>query len=84
MKAIIDEVLVSCLFCEQVDISPDKHIVNDLYADSVALLDITMALEERFGFDFNKQDIEQFETVGDLYEIVMRNTVTLQQYLNVQ
>ena len=43
--------------------------VDDLGADSVDLVDLSMALEEEFGMEeMEAEEIESIVTVGDLYK----------------
>ena len=63
------------LIAEQFGVDPesvtaDSAFVDDLGADSVDLMDLSMALEEEFGMEeMDSEDIESIVTVGDLYKI---------------
>ena len=47
----------------------DTAFVDDLGADSVDLVDLSMALEEEFGMEeMEAEEIEGIVTVGDLYK----------------
>lgn len=49
------------------DISMDTSFEDDLRADSLDLVDLSMALEEVFGVDeLTEEDISGIATVGDL------------------
>ena len=62
------------LIAEQFGVEPesvtaDTSFVDDLGADSVDLVDLSMALEAEFGMDEMETDeIESIKTVGDLYK----------------
>ena len=62
------------LIAEQFGVEPDSvnadtSFVDDLGADSVDLVDLSMALETEFGMDEMETDeIESIKTVGDLYK----------------
>ena len=62
------------LIAEQFGVEPesvtaDTAFVDDLGADSVDLVDLSMALEEEFGMEEMEADeIESIVTVGDLYK----------------
>ena len=62
------------LIAEQFGVDPetvtaDSAFVDDLGADSVDLMDLSMALEEEFGMEeMDSEDIESIVTVGDLYK----------------
>ena len=62
------------LIAEQFGVEPDSvtadtSFVDDLGADSVDLVDLSMALEDEFGLEEMEADeIESINTVGDLYK----------------
>ena len=50
-------------------IGADTAFVDDLGADSVDLVDLSMALEAEFGMEeMETEEIERIKTVGDLYK----------------
>ena len=50
-------------------ITADTSFVDDLRADSVDLVELSMALEAEFGMDeMESEDVESIKTVGDLYK----------------
>ncbi|MCI8915240.1 MAG: acyl carrier protein [Oscillospiraceae bacterium] len=62
------------LIAEQFGVDPetitaDTAFVEDLGADSVDLMDLSMALEDEFGMEeMDSEDIESIVTVGDLHK----------------
>lgn len=62
------------LIADQFGVEPDAvkadtAFVDDLGADSVDLVDLSMALEEEFGMEeMESEEIEGIVTVGDLYK----------------
>ena len=62
------------LIADQFGVEPDSvtadtAFVDDLGADSVDLVDLSMALEEEFGMEeMEAEEIEGIVTVGDLYK----------------
>ena len=62
------------LIAEQFGVEPDSvnadtAFVDDLGADSVDLVDLSMALEAEFGMEeMEAEEIESIKTVGDLYK----------------
>ena len=67
------------LIAEQFGVDPesvtaDSAFVDDLGADSVDLVDLSMALEEEFGMEeMDSEDIESIITVGDLYKYMQEH-----------
>lgn len=50
------------------DVTADTSFEGDLAADSVDLVEVSMALEEEFGLEeMPEEDIASIVTVGDLY-----------------
>ena len=67
------------LIAEQFGVEPetvtaDTAFVDDLGADSVDLMDLSMALEEEFGMEeMESEEIESIVTVGDLYKYMQEH-----------
>ena len=61
---------VKDIVCEQLDVAPDKVLpgasfIDDLKADSLAVVELVLALEEKFGIEIPDEDTEQIKTVQD-------------------
>jgi len=50
------------------DINPEHHLVNDLGADSLDLIEMLMWCEEEFDVEVSDADAEKWHTVGDVYK----------------
>ena len=67
------------LIAEQFGVEPDSvtkdsAFVDDLGADSVDLMDLSMALEDEFGMEeMDSDSIESIVTVGDLYKYMQEH-----------
>lgn len=67
------------VIAEQFDIEADKitadtAFVDDLGADSVDLVDLSMALEDEFGMEeMDEEDLTSIVTVGDLYKYMQEH-----------
>lgn len=66
----VNGIVAFTLNCPEADVSPDKHLCYDLLADSLALLDIIIAIEGRFRFDFKSSYLNNISYVKDLYQVV--------------
>ncbi len=52
-------------------ITMDTAFQDDLDADSLDLVDLSMELEDQFGIsEIQDEDVEQIRTVGDLYQYI--------------
>ena len=53
------------------DITADMSFEDDLGADSVDILDVSLALEEEFGMEeLGEEDLSSIHTVGDLLKLL--------------
>ncbi len=58
------------LICQQLEVSEDKlkpeaSFIDDLKADSLAVVELVLALEQEFGIEIPDEDAERIKTVGD-------------------
>ncbi|TPV92334.1 MAG: acyl carrier protein [Myxococcales bacterium FL481] len=58
------------LICEQLDVKPDdvqasKSFTEDLGADSLAIVELVLALEEKFDVKIPDDEVDGIKTVGD-------------------
>lgn len=56
---------------EEDKISMDTDLIDDLDADSLDLVELSMAVEEEFGLgEMDEEDIKNIRTVGDMVDFV--------------
>ena len=58
------------IICSQLEVSADKiklesSFIDDLKADSLAVVELVLALEEAFDMEIPDEDTEQIKTVQD-------------------
>ncbi len=59
---------------EAASVTADTSFEGDLGADSVDLVEVSMALEEEFGLEeMAEEDITSIVTVGDLYQYMQEH-----------
>lgn len=51
-------------------ITEDTSFKQDLRADSFELMELVMALEEEYGIKVDDEELENFETVGDVVNYI--------------
>lgn len=51
-------------------ITPDTHIIDDLNADSLDLVELIMAVEEAFDITIDDSEAEHLMTVGDIIRFI--------------
>lgn len=71
VRAKVIEIAKEKLGVDEAHITDDAQYVKDLGADSLALVDITMALEDAFGTSIPDEDIEKIASVGQTVDYVM-------------
>ena len=54
------------------EITPEKNFFNDMGADSLDFVELSMILEHEFNVKFTEDDTAKVKTVGDLYELIER------------
>lgn len=55
------------------EITMESHFINDLGADSLGLVDITMALEEEYSMEIPDEEASKLVTVGAMIEYIKNN-----------
>lgn len=65
------------IICSQLEVSsekltPEASIVDDLKADSLAVVELVLAFEQEFGITIPEEDTEQIKTVGDAISYIKR------------
>ncbi|MEN7431679.1 acyl carrier protein [Chromobacterium sp. TRC.1.1.SA] len=53
-------------------IQPAARLIDDLYADSMELLEMVMSLNDEFGIEIGAVDVAGMRTVADVREVVTR------------
>jgi acyl carrier protein len=70
-QAVLD-ILVVQLGVQRAQLTPDAKIQEDLGADSLTVIEIAMAMEERFHLSIPDEQWETVFTVGDLLETIAK------------
>ena len=66
--------IASKMKLDESEITPEKHLFNDLGADSLDFVELSMLLEREFNVKFAEADTEKVKTVGDLYQLIEKYT----------
>jgi acyl carrier protein len=62
--------IVDLLNCKKSEVVPMTRIIEDLGADSLDIVELTMYLEEEFNIDIRDEEITSIETVQDVIDFV--------------
>ena len=60
------DIIVETLGCEAEQVTLEASLSDDLGADSLAAVELIMALEEASGVTIDDADVEGLKTVGDI------------------
>lgn len=71
-KTTFDNLLINTLGISQEDIKSEVHFTNDLGADSLELVELTIEFEKVFKITIPDDDVERLKTIGDA-ENYLRN-----------
>jgi acyl carrier protein len=67
---IVVEILIENLDVQPAQLTNEARLMEDLGADSLTMIEINMALEERFNLSFSDERLERVQTVGDIFELL--------------
>ena len=62
----VRDIIVNTLSCEADQITPETNLYEDLEADSLEAVELSMALEEAFGVGIADEDMTRVKTVADI------------------
>ncbi|MGA1932146.1 acyl carrier protein [Arcobacter sp. YIC-464] len=69
----VKEVVVEQLDCDAAEIKEDSKFIEDLGADSLDVVELVMALEEKFDIEIPDEDAEGILTVADAIKYIENN-----------
>ena len=70
----VKDIIVHELMVEEDEVTMDSNIKDDLGADSLAIVDLAMALEDEFDVEIPDEEIENLKTIGDVVEYIQNNS----------
>ncbi|CAM3384617.1 acyl carrier protein [Pseudostreptobacillus hongkongensis] len=66
----LKEIILEQLDVDSNEITLDANIVEDLGADSLDIIEIATALEEKYGITIEKEEMKNIVKVGDLINLI--------------
>ncbi|GAA6850014.1 acyl carrier protein [Helicobacter pylori] len=69
----IQAVIAEQLNVDVVQVTPEAEFVKDLGADSLDVVELIMALEEKFGIEIPDEQAEKIVNVGDVVKYIEDN-----------
>jgi acyl carrier protein len=70
IESQVKEIIVEQLDVKPEDVSDSKTFQDDLGADSLAIVELVLALEERFEVKIPDDEVDNIKTVGDAISYV--------------
>jgi acyl carrier protein len=67
--------LANQLGLEREELVPEAHILDDLGADSLDVVELMMALEESFAIVVPDEDVERLQTIADVQQYLELRSV---------
>ena len=63
----IKQIMLDILDVKAEELLPTAHILDDLGADSLDVVELVMAFEDEFGVEIPEEDAEKIATVQDIH-----------------
>jgi acyl carrier protein len=71
--AKITGIIAEQLDVKESEVSAEKSFTDDLGADSLAIVELVLALEEEFGIKIPDDQVDSIKTVGDAVDYIRRH-----------
>lgn len=66
----VKEIIVDLLGVDEDKVTPDARFREDLEADSLDLVELIMAFEDKFGAEISDEDAQSITTVGEAVKYI--------------
>lgn len=73
IRAGLAEILNEVADIDPADVADEKSFVDDLDVDSLSMVEVAMAAEERFGVKIPDEELPKLKTVGDAVSYIQSN-----------
>ena len=70
---MIEKIIAEHLGLDLSEVTDDKHIIDDLGADSLHAVELIMEFENQFDIEIPDEDAETLDTVGKIKEYIEEN-----------
>lgn len=75
----VKAVVVEQLNVNEGEVKPESKFVDDLGADSLDVVELVMALEEKFEIEIPDEEAEKIQTVGDVVAYIENQKLKIKQ-----
>jgi acyl carrier protein len=69
----VKSIIIEQLGVAEEEVVPEASFIDDLGADSLDLVELTMAFEEEFGIEIPDEEAAKLRTVGDAIRYIQNN-----------
>jgi len=66
----VKEIVSQQLDVDQAEVKDDDSFIDNLQADSLAIVELVLAFEEQFDIDIDDEDTEKIKTVQDAIDYI--------------
>lgn len=73
MKEEIKRIIAETLEIDETEIEDTTNLAQDLDVESLDLVDLVVAFEEKYGIEIPDQDIKNLQTINDIVEYIEKN-----------
>ena len=73
VRAGLAEILNEVADVDASDVTDDKSFTDDLDVDSLSMVEVAMAAEEKFGVKIPDDELPKLKTVGDAINYIQTN-----------
>ena len=68
--ADVKEIIVDLLGVDEAKVTPEARFREDLEADSLDIVELIMAFEDKFGSEISDEDAQKISAVGDVVKFI--------------
>jgi len=72
--ARVRKIVAAKFSVDEAHLAPEASFVTDLGADSLDIVEISMAIEKEFGIEIFDEDIDSTKTLGDLEQLIVEKS----------
>lgn len=69
----VKEIIVENLGCDEEEVKIDSSLIDDLGADSLDIVEMSMSFEDEFNVKIKDEDFEKIKTVKDIVDYIEKN-----------
>ena len=66
----VKEIIVEILAADDIDITEETSLKDDLGADSLDLFELITAFQDEYGVEIPEEELESIQIVGDIIEFM--------------